>query len=253
MGDDIRGSLALQKHSALTEIKYTVHMSHTPVDPQELRSHHLFSSLSDAQLEQVIHSTRIIHLQDGEHLFESQQQAHYFFMVRSGRVRLFLVSPNGGEKIVHLIGPGESFGEAIMFMDSQVYPLYSAAIGSTELIAFSNKVFREVLQESVDTCIKLLGDMSVWLRKQLMEIDALTLQNATLRLVNCLLHGVPHDSHAPVRLDLEAPKHVIASRLSIQPESFSRILRSLQQAGLIHVEGTVIEIPDPAALRAHCE
>lgn len=227
-------------------------MQPSTVKTEELRRHHIFAGLDDAQLEKIARSAHAIFLDENEILFEMGQEARYFFLVRSGRIKLYLASPDGMEKTIHLVGPGETFAEAIMFMDSSIYPINASALMDTELVAFPNKFFREILSQSVDTCFRLMADMSTWLKKQLNEIDALTLQNATLRFTNYLLQRIPPEASAPVTVTLEAAKHVIASRLSIQPESFSRILRTMQKEGLIHTQGNEIIIDDLQALRDHC-
>ncbi|MGD2055829.1 MAG: Crp/Fnr family transcriptional regulator [Gammaproteobacteria bacterium] len=227
-----------------------------PVDnlkPEELRHHHLFAGLSDGQLARVLKTAHLIHLDEGQHLFECQQEARYFFMVHSGAVRLYLSAPDGTEKVVHIAARGDTFAEAITFMAAQVYPVNASALSASEIIAFSNSTFREILSESTDTCFRLMADMSAWLKKQLNEIDALTLQNATLRFSNYLLHQVPRGQLHDVEVTLIAPKHVIASRLSIQPESLSRILRNMQQAGLISVHSNTILIRDVEALETHTD
>jgi CRP-like cAMP-binding protein len=225
-------------------------MQKPPVLPGELRQHHLFAALGDEQLERLLQSTQVQHLEDGQLLFACRQEARHFYMVRSGSIRLYLSSPDGTEKVVHLVNPGETFAEAITFMDGQRYPLNASALGKTEVIAFSNATFREILRESTDTCFRLMADMSTWLKKQIHDIDALTLQNATLRFTNFLLRQIPPGELHDVKIELAAPKHVIASRLSIQPESFSRILRNMQKGGLISVEGSCIHIADVEALGA---
>lgn len=90
--------------------------------------------------------------------------------------------------------------------------------------------------------------MSTWLKRQLADIDALTLQNATLRFTNYLLHQVPAGTKNEATITLGVPKQVIASRLSIQPESLSRILRNLQREGHITVEDNLIHIKDISLL-----
>lgn len=225
-------------------------MSPHTVPSDELRRLHIFAGLDDTQLAKVISSAHIIDLQENQHLFEAGQEARHFFLVRKGRIKLYLSSVDGMEKVIHLVGPGESFAEAIMFMDSAIYPIHASALSDTEVIAFPNKVFREILRESVDTCFRLMADMSAWLKKQLNEIDALTLQNATLRFSNYLLQQIPAEQTGSATITLEAAKQVIASRLSIQPESFSRILRNLQREGLIEAHGNEIVINDVAQLRA---
>lgn len=219
---------------------------------EELRRHHIFAGLDDAQLSRVMQSAQVIALGENQHLFEAGQEARNFYLVRSGRIKLYLTSADGMEKVIHLVGAGDTFAEAIMFMDSPIYPIHASALCDSEVLAFSNKVFREILRESVDTCFRLMADMSAWLKKQLNEIDALTLQNATLRFANYLLQQIPAGQQGSTTITLEAPKQVIASRLSIQPESLSRILRNLQREGIITTQGSEIVVHDIAALRAQC-
>lgn len=219
------------------------------IQAEELRRHHIFAGLDNLQLGKVIQSAQVMELQENQRLFDAGQEARHFYLVRGGRIKLYLSSADGVEKIIHLVGPGETFAEALMFMDSPSYPIHASALSESQVLAFSNKVFREILRESVDTCFRLLGDMSAWLKKQLNEIDALTLQNATLRFSNYLLRQVPPGQTGAFTITLEAAKQVIASRLSIQPESLSRILRNMQREGLISTQGNEIVVHDVAALR----
>jgi CRP-like cAMP-binding protein len=234
--------------ASLRRIQYAASMQKTPALPGELRQHHLFAGLNDEQLDRLLHTTQVLHLDDGQLLFACHQEARHFYLVRSGSVRLYLSAPDGTEKVVHLVSPGETFAEAITFMDGQRYPINASALGKTELLAFSNATFRGILRESTETCFRLMADMSTWLKKQIHDIDALTLQNATLRFTNFLLQQIPPGELHDIRIELAAPKHVIASRLSIQPESFSRILRNMQKNGLISVEGSTIHIANVKAL-----
>ena len=225
-------------------------MSTSKILPGELRRHPLFGGLNDDQLARLLQTAHIIRLDENQQLFQCQQQARQFFMVRSGTIRLYLSAPDGTEKVIHLITAGETFAEAITFMEGQVYPVNASALDPCEVLAFSNDTFRAILRDSTDTCFRLMADMSTWLKKQIQDIDALTLQNATLRFTNFLLRQIPAGELHDVKIELAAPKHVIASRLSIQPESFSRILRNMQKGGLISVEGSCIHIADVEALGA---
>ena len=219
-------------------------MSASKILPGELRQHPLFGGLDEDQLAQLLKTARVISLDEGQHLFQCQQEARHFFMVRSGTIRLYLSAPGGSEKVLHLISAGATFAEAITFMEGEVYPVNASALDACEVLAFSNETFRTILRGSTDTCFRLMADMSAWLKRQITDIDALTLQNATLRFTNYLLHQVPVGTEHEVTIKLSAPKHVIASRLSIQPESLSRILRNLQQEGHITVEDNLIHIKD---------
>ena len=223
-------------------------MSTSKILPDELHRHPLFGGLDHEQLTQLLETAQVIQLEEGQHLFQCQQPARQFFMVRSGTIRLYLSTPDGAEKVVHLIYAGQTFAEAITFMEGQVYPLNASALNACEVLAFSNNTYRTLLQGSTDTCFRLMADMSTWLKRQLSDIDALTLQNATLRFTNYLLHQIPAGTEHEATIKLGAPKHVIASRLSIQPESLSRILRNLQLEGHITVEDNLIHIKDISTL-----
>jgi len=215
----------------------------------ELQQSHLFVSMTDGQLSRIIESSSVLTLADGEQLFARDDPAKHFYLVRSGQFKLFRLSRSGVEKVVHVFGPGDTFAEAIMFMEHHSYPVTAEALVSSEVISFENKVFLEVLRESVDTCFRVMSDMSTRLKMRLDDIDALSLQNATLRFVGYLLQQLPKGSTGPSNVQLTLPKSVVASRLSIQPESFSRILNSLIKLGLIDVDGPDIQINDLQGLR----
>jgi CRP/FNR family transcriptional regulator, dissimilatory nitrate respiration regulator len=219
-----------------------MHPTHELQD--ELHRHPLFAGLDPIQLTRLLQTAHLQQLDEGQLLFASQQPARHFFLVRDGSIRLYLSTPDGAEKILHLVAAGETFAEAITFMDGQCYPVNAGALGKTEVIAFANSTFRDILSESTDTCFRLMADMCTWLKRQLNDINALTLQNASLRFTNFLQQQAPPGQQVDVSIELAVPKHVIASRLSIQPESLSRILRNLQNAGLVRVEGNIIHIPD---------
>lgn len=239
-------------HAVLHQIQYATGMHPTHALQVELRRHPLFGGLDDDQMTRLVNTAHLEHLEEGQLLFASQQQARHFFLVRNGSIRLYLSTPDGTEKVLHLVAPGETFAEAITFMDGQCYPVNASALGKSEVIAFSNNTFRDILRESTDTCFRLMADMSSWLKRQLNDINALTLQNASLRFTNFLLHQAPPGQQFDISIELAAPKHVIASRLSIQPESLSRILRNMQNEGLVRVEGNIIHIPDIKLIDTQC-
>lgn len=220
----------------------------------ELQHSTLFAGMNDDQLRRVVESSSLLTLADGEQLFARDDPAKHFFQVRCGQLKLFRLSKNGVEKVMHVFGPGETFAEAIMFMERHSYPVTTEALVKSEVIAFESKVFMEILRENVDTCFRVMSNMSMRLKLRLDDIDALSLQNATLRFVNYLLQQLPEsspgDSNEPSDIRLTLPKSVVASRLSIQPESFSRILNSLIKLGLINVDGPDIHINDLQGLRS---
>lgn len=207
-----------------------------------LKDFYLFSELNDAQRERLGQSTLRIQLDAGEFLFEYGQTAERFFILLEGHIKLLRLSPGGGEKVIEIINPGESFAEAVMFMPRHVYPVSAQVIQPSTVLGFENKVFLDILEESFDTCRQVMRGMSLRLRMWLNEIDNLTLQNATYRLVYYLLSRAPKDCEVPCVVEFNVPKHVIASRLSVKPETLSRILHQLVNEGLITMENRSIKI-----------
>lgn len=198
----------------------------------------------------LLRDTREVHLHPGDGLFSHGAPADYFYFVRSGLIKLFRLSREGDEKIIEILRSGETFAEAVAFMGNQArYPVSAEALSDTSLVAFSQKTFLGLLRNSPEACFGMLASMSRRLHMLVNQIDSLTLQNATYRLVTYLLEQIPTGVQASPDIQLATPKSVIASRLAIQPETLSRILARLRQSGLIEVQGAHITVRDPHAMR----
>ncbi len=218
----------------------------------ELLRNYLFSGLGNEQFARVKHNMHTLHLDEGQQLFGHGQKAERFFMVHSGQIKLFRLSIDGVEKVIDIVQPGQTFAEAVMFMKSQNYPVSAQAITACEVLSFDSRDYIQSLRASVDTCFHLLGDMSMRLHMLLNDIDQLTLQNATYRLISYLAKQVTEGgTSAKVEIELSTPKNIIASRLSIQPETFSRILKNLTKDGIISVHGKHVEIHDVQRLKEY--
>ena len=211
-----------------------------------LKQSHLFTSLSDNQIDHVCNHCKIIKLKEGQRLFSQGDDVDYFYMVHTGKLKLYRVSPDGQEKIIEIIKAGEVFAEALMFMDQPHYPVNSSALTQTDLIAIHTKTFKEMLSGSVETCMKLLGDMSFRLHQLINEIDTLTLHSGTCRVASYLLHNMPNNKQS---FELDVAKSVIAARLSVKPETFSRITRRLRDKGVLSIDGNTITIHNRNALK----
>ena len=225
-------------------------MNRIPDVARELRRAYLFADMSEPHLQTLIQGMHDVHLEAGHSLFRHGQPANRFYFLREGLVKLFRLSPEGDEKIIELMRPGETFAEAVMFMGNVGrYPVSAEAVNESRLYAFEQKALLGLLEDSIDATYGLLGSMSRRLHMLVNQIESLTLQNATYRLVAFLLEEIPRDVKASPEVQLTTPKGVIASRLAIQPETLSRILAKLRQGGLIEVHGNHITVRDVQALR----
>ena len=216
----------------------------------ELRSGVLLSDLSSTQLERVARHAAHVKLDEGQLLFRQGTPADRFYLVLKGQVRLFRLSPDGAEKVIEIVAPGQTFAEALMFLRAPRYPVCAAALCRADLIGIDAHDFARMLHESVDTCFLLLATLSRRLRGLIGEIDNLTLHTATSRVARYLLMKLPSKHRS---LELDVRKGVLASRLSVKPETFSRVIRHLSEHDIIEVCGSHVTILDHQALEQTAE
>jgi CRP/FNR family transcriptional regulator, dissimilatory nitrate respiration regulator len=214
---------------------------------ERLRRAPLLSGLGREQLERVAATAIASHLDEGEWLFSQGDPSRRFYLLEQGHVRLFRLSPDGAEKIIEIVSPGQTFAEALMFLNAPRYPVCAAAVEPAELIGIDARAFAAMLRESVDTCFVVMGALSQRLRALVGEIDNLTLHSAKSRVARYLLTQLAEGKRA---FDLDVPKGVLASRLSVTPETFSRVIKQLTLDGVVSVQGAHVAINDRAALAA---
>ncbi|TNF92406.1 MAG: Crp/Fnr family transcriptional regulator [Gammaproteobacteria bacterium] len=217
---------------------------------QILKRSLLFSRLSEDQLERVCKHAKRTKLKENETLFAQGDEVHSFYLVISGSIKLFRLSPDGQEKIIEITNPGNTFAEALMFLEHPHYPVYASALVDSEVIGIDAKDFARMLRDSVDTCFVLMADMSQRLHGLIREIDDLSLHSGTCRVASYLLKHAPEQGD---NFNLDIPKGVIAARLSVKPETFSRIIKNLSEKKIITVHGSEITIHDRNALSVIAE
>ena len=216
------------------------------VSSEELSGGLLFSSLSEQQLQRVASHASSITRTTGVRLFAQGEPANRFYLLLQGQIKLFRLSPEGNEKIIEIITPPNSFGEALMFLDRPCYPVGAQALVDSRLIAIDSADFTDMLRNSSESCLSLLGVLSQRLHGLIGEIDQLTLHSAACR-VAAYLHQQSNDQYREFELSMS--KGVLASRLSVTPETLSRILKQLSASGIIKVSGRRVEVLDAAELK----
>ncbi|HEY5716986.1 MAG TPA: Crp/Fnr family transcriptional regulator [Motiliproteus sp.] len=205
-----------------------------------LKRHYLFTPLSESELAMLLERVELITLDAEESLFRQQQPAERFFLVADGQIKLFHTTAEGHEKVVELINPGQTLAEAVMFMRRPCYPVNAQAVRPARIYAVRGETYIQLLRRNSDACMHILGDLSMRLHARLKDVVDLTQQNATHRVVRYLLSLLPRNAEDGAVVYLETPKHVIASRLSVKPETLSRIMARLAQDGVIVLKGREI-------------
>lgn len=213
----------------------------------QIRQCKLFASLSDSALAQIAGQGYLISLDAGQTVFSQGDPSDQFYLVQRGLIKLYRLSVDGTEKVMDLVGPNQSFAESTMF--SCKYPLHAAAVEASVVFSFDSKNFMALMRDSVELCFSMMSSMSQRLHCSINEIDQLTLRNGTQRLAEYLLEQVHDGEQQSSHIRLTAPKLVIASRLGIQPETFSRILGRLRCSGMVEMHNDTILLKDLNALR----
>lgn len=213
----------------------------------------LFCEMSPEEIERIAQGTRELHLARGDVLFQRGDPCNGFYVMIHGKVKLALTSPHGIEKVVELFGPGQSFGEAVMFL-GKPYPVYAQALTDSLALHISKSVVVGGIDSDPAFCRKMLAGLSIRLHSLIQNVESISLRSSAQRVIDYLLHDlVEVKEGCDVHISLSANKNVIASNLNITPETFSRILHNLSDAGLIKVEGKDVCIRDIAKLRTYDE
>ena len=184
-------------------------------------------------------------------LFHRGDNANYFYFVDTGQLELNLIAATGQKKVLEVLGPGRTFAEAVAFMRERRYPVTCEALSDSTLIQIPSRDFIDIVYSNPDACMHLLSDICRHLHARVREIERLTVQNARGRLVSYLLDHVVEadDDEATIRLEL--PRHVIASRLSVTPETLSRLLREMVDERILTIEDRLIFVHSLARLRPY--
>lgn len=208
----------------------------------------LFQGLSDDDLDGLATTTTQIHAPRGTVLFKQGDPCLGFHTVMYGQVKLMLSTPVGDEKVVRLIQPGGSFGEALMFMD-KAYIVSAQTLEDTLLIHVGKDALFTKMERHPRLARMMIATLSQRLHGLMSDVEAYSLRSGSQRVIGYLLKN---DGDEPVQqLRLSTSKAVIASRLNLTPEHFSRILRELSDQNLIEVKGRDITILDLKRLRSY--
>jgi len=228
-------------------------MSATSKPTDFLAKSPLFSAMSPEELARLGERSRLQRVPRGETVLQRGEPAAGFHLIVYGQVKLLFTSRKGVDKVVDILGPGQSFGEAIMFLERSHIVDARAMQDSLLLFIERDAIFDEIERDS-RFARRMIGGLARRLHERLQDLEDLSLRSGTQRLIGYLLNSLGDDvSSGAVELELAAGKGVIASRLNVTQEHFSRILNELSAGGLIEVNGRTIRIPDVERLRQYTD
>jgi CRP-like cAMP-binding protein len=167
------------------------------------------------------------------------------YVVVYGEIKLMTTTPARGSRLTGIVGPGQSFGEPVMFLERPTVVDAQAASDALLLHLPKAAVFDEI-ERNPKFARRMIAGLSQRVESLVRELDRQALGGSERFVAYLLRHCRDHT--APFVLTLPAAKSEIASQLNLTPEHFSRILHELQQAGLLQVDGRKITVPRPDRL-----
>ena len=230
--------------------------------PHYLSTLPAFQEMTPAELERLATGCRLRRYARGISIYRVGMSCEEFHVAVKGQVKLYAISPAGQEKVVELAGPGMCFGEASMFSD-QLYILNAEALTDSIILSVGKAAVVREIEADPRFAMHMLSGISRRMHALVQDVQAYALHSGMERVIGYLLHSLPEEGTYHVtcnrpcneamalNVSLPVSKATIASRLSITPEYFSRVLHDLEEAGLIRRDKRNIHIPDTARLASH--
>jgi CRP/FNR family transcriptional regulator, dissimilatory nitrate respiration regulator len=206
----------------------------------------LFSGLSENHLKEIETIAVEKNFSRGEIIFSEGDNGNGFYVVVDGQVKIHKVSVEGKEKILHIFGPGEPFGEVPVFT-GRAFPANAEALSKSKLLFFPKEAFVALIMKNPSLALSMLGVLSMRLREFTVQIEHLALKEVPGRIASYLLY-VSEEQESSNRIELEISKGQLASLLGTIPETLSRIFSKMSSQGLIEVEGRTIWLLDRQGL-----
>ena len=206
----------------------------------------LFNGLSLQQLNEVARIVTDREYKKGDLIFSEGDDGIGFYVVISGRIKVYKVSPDGKEQIMHIFGPGHPFAEVPVFEGSR-YPAHAEAMVRSRLFFFPKEGFVNLIHENPALAMNMLASLSQRLKQFSFLIESLSLKEVPGRLASYLLY-ISDKSGSNDEFDLDIAKSQLASMLGTIPETLSRIFTKMANRKLIHITGPKVAILDRTGL-----
>jgi len=206
----------------------------------------LFNGLSTLQLEEVARIVSDREYKKGQLIFSEGDEGSGFYIVISGRVKVYKLSADGKEQIMHIFGPGHPFAEVPVFEGSR-YPANAEAMEACRLFFFPKQAFVDLIQGNPSLAMNMLASLSQRLKQFSNLIESLSLKEVPGRLASYLLY-LSDKKGSMDEFELDIAKSQLASLLGTIPETLSRIFTKMTNRELIRINGPQVAILDRIGL-----
>jgi CRP-like cAMP-binding protein len=222
------------------------------LDVDQMQDHVLFRDLPRGEVARIAETGWLTEIDRGTRILSRAEMLDGLYIVFDGRLKIYMLSCNGDERVIRIVEPGESFSEAIMF-NGFPSPVFVETLSKSTLGFFPRESISRALSASPGFTDSMLASMSNLMRQLIQDLETCCLQNALQRTVSYLLRMADAAPEPHVEVQLPAPKAVVASTLNMSAETFSRELHRLQDDGSIEINRRVIYLRDRERMVALAE
>jgi CRP/FNR family transcriptional regulator len=210
----------------------------------------LFAGLNERDLKKIRSICLLKKVRKKEIIFSEGQEARGFYVTLSGKVKIYKVSPDGKEQILHVINAPDSFAEASLFLEG-IYPAFAEALSDSQLLFIPKKDFIHLIEKNPRLSLNMIASLSHFLRRFASLIEELSLKEVSSRVAKYLIDLSSKSSkeeEPPKEVDLDLSKTQLASKLGTISETLSRTLAKMRSQGMIDVKRDRILILNRNAL-----
>ncbi|MDG1287699.1 MAG: Crp/Fnr family transcriptional regulator [Rickettsiales bacterium] len=201
----------------------------------------LFKNIAPETVGLFVQQASIRSFSKGQMIFAQGGEASSFYLVMHGWVKLFRETLDGEEAVIDVLTTNHLFGETALF-EEDTYNLHAEVVEEVDVICLPLSLLKNTITKDAQLAMNMLGAMSRFRKQQDMELEHRTVQNAPQRIGCFLLRLCKPDAVTPIRLNLPYDKTLLASRLGMKPETFSRALARLRDETGIRIKGATVEI-----------
>jgi len=212
----------------------------------------LFSELTNQQLDKVAAISKLINCKKNEIIFQEGESYKGFYILITGSVKIFKFSFEGKESILHIIKPGESFGDVPLFEGTN-FPVSSQAIAHSSLLFIPEKSFKVVIKNNPVICFNMLSGFAKKMRRLTQKVEELSTKEVSNRLARYLLDEIKKSGNENLPepfVQISLSKKNISSYIGTIPDTLSRLLKKFSEEKVIRVDGKTIFITDLRKLRS---
>jgi len=204
----------------------------------------LFAGLKEEDLQKIRAIAITKKYGKKEVLFSEGEEAKGFFVILSGKVKLYKVSSEGKEQILHVVSAPDAFAEAALFLEGH-YPAFAEALMDTQLLFFPKREFILMIEKNPQLSINMIVSLSHFLRRFASLIEELSLREVSARIAKYLIDlsiKRSKEGRDPKEVELDLSKTQLASKLGTISETLSRTLAKMKEKGIIDVQRNKILI-----------